>query len=106
MLLTDILYKLSLPSKENEKVKILETYWFIGGGIVRVQTDYEGIKYYIRGYGSHAAGISQDYDAEYIANWGSTFPKAAGDALFGMTDTSLISSNDEDLPSILKYQAE
>ena len=81
-------------------MKILETYWFIGGGIVRVQTDYEGIKYYIRGYGSHADGISQDYDAEYIANWGSTFPKAAGDALFGMTEMQ------EDLPSILKYQAE
>ena len=85
-------------------MKILETYWFIGGGIVRVQTDYEGIKYYIRGLGEDMNDANTD--EQYIADWGSTFPKAAGDALFGMTETSLISSNDEDLPSILKYQAE
>jgi len=83
-------------------MKILETYWFLGGGIVRVLTDYEGIQYYIRGVGDNM--IDEKEDAEYIANYGNTFPKAAGDALFGMTDTSLIES-DEDLPALLKPQA-
>lgn len=85
-------------------MKILETYWFNGGGIVRVLDDYEGIKYYIRG----TAGDDQDTriaasekdDAQYIADWGSTFPKAAGDALFGMTELP------EDLPAFLRPQAD
>ena len=82
-------------------MKILETYWFNGGGIVRVQTDYEGIKYYIRAYGENG-GESSTVDAEYIALYGSTFPNAVGDALFGMTEIP----DDMDLPWILKPQAE
>ena len=79
-------------------MKILETYWFMGGGIVRVQTDYESIKYYIRGLGDDMNDA--EMDEQSIANWGSTFPNAVGDALFGMTEMP------ENLPSILKYQAE
>jgi len=30
-------------------MKILDTYWFNGGGIVRVEDPYDGIKYYIKG---------------------------------------------------------
>jgi hypothetical protein len=64
-------------------MKILEVYWFNGGGIVRVQTEYDGIKYYIRGIPPEMIG-DPDSDAQFIADYGSTFSTAAGDALFGM----------------------
>ncbi len=63
-------------------MKILETYWFMGGGIVRVLTDENEIKYYIRGIAEMSNDA--DEDRQYIADWGNTFPNAAGDALFGM----------------------
>jgi hypothetical protein len=64
-------------------MKILDTYWFNGGGIVRVETDYDGVKYYIRSFGHN--GASDEYtDAHYIAMWGNSFPKDAGDVLFGV----------------------
>lgn len=63
-------------------MKILETYWFNGGGIVRVFDEYDGIKYYIRG--DIQTPTNEAVDAKFIADWGNTFPKAAGDALFGM----------------------
>ena len=83
-------------------MKILDTYWFNGGGIVRVDTDYDGIVYYIRSINTNAfsAGTpSPEVDAEYIANYGSTFPKAAGDALFGVDLPDV-------LPIFLKRQAD
>jgi hypothetical protein len=64
-------------------MKILDTYWFSGGGIVRVETDYDGVKYYIGTWGPHG-GEDEDTDARYISDWGNTFPKDAGDVLFGV----------------------
>lgn len=65
-------------------MKILNSYWFNGGGVVRVKTDYDGvIKYYIGAWGP-LGGMDQDKDAQFIADWGNTFPTDAGDALFGV----------------------
>jgi hypothetical protein len=64
-------------------MKILDTYWFSGGGIVRVETDYDGVVYYIRSF-AHNGASDGDTDARYIAMWGNTFPKDAGDVLFGV----------------------
>jgi hypothetical protein len=63
-------------------MKILDTYWFINGGIVCVLDEYEGIKYYIRGIQSNEFSTPEK-DAQMIADWGSTFPKEIGDVLFG-----------------------
>lgn len=63
---------------------ILSAMWYCAGhgnvGIVRVATQYEGIKYYI----GQCEGIDNQADQEHIANWGSTFPIAAGHLLFGV----------------------
>lgn len=64
-------------------MKILNVYWFDGGGIVRVETDYEGIKYYMKGL---PVMTTEEEDSRIIADWGSTFPNEAGDALFGVKD--------------------
>lgn len=68
-------------------IKITHTSWFTNSqgttGIVRVQTEDEGIKYYI----GRAVGMNADQDASYIAEYGASFPKCAGDALFGITVT-------------------
>lgn len=64
-------------------MRVLDVMWFCGRtnvGIVRVKTDYEGVKYYI----SSVSGLDEKKDAEFIADWGSTFPKDAGDKLFGV----------------------
>lgn len=66
-------------------MKILDTHWFINGGIVRVFDEFEGIKYYVRGL-QVGEWSTPEKDAEYIGNWGSTFPKAAGDVLFGVDE--------------------
>ncbi len=65
-------------------MKILDKMWFNGVGIVRVQTDFDGIKYYIKGM--HGMGIenTEEEDAQIVADWGSTFPNDAGDVLFGV----------------------
>ena len=61
---------------------ILSSLWFGGGtgclGIVKVDDQYEGIKYYI----VCAVGANEQEDQQRIAQWGSTFPKEAGDLLF------------------------
>lgn len=60
-------------------MKILDTYWFNNGGIVQVRNNEGLIVYYIAG------GIDNDdpnEDAEFIANWGNSFPQHAGDVLF------------------------
>jgi hypothetical protein len=62
-------------------MKILDTYWFSQGGIVRVEDEYEGIKYYIKGVPEMTI---EEHDAQQIASWGNTFPKEAGDMLFGV----------------------
>lgn len=64
-------------------MKILDTYWFNNGGIVRVETEHDGIKYFIRSIDSGKNGDELE-DATYIAEWGNTFPSDAGDVLFGL----------------------
>lgn len=64
-------------------MKILDTKWFCGRtnvGIVRVEDEYDGIKYYI----ASIEGLDEAVDAQFIADWGSTFPNSAGDRLFGV----------------------
>ena len=64
--------------------KILDVMWFCGRsnvGIVRVEDEYDGIKYYI---GGGFAGHDEEMDKKFIADWGSTFPKHVGDILFGV----------------------
>lgn len=62
---------------------IINTMWFTNAhgtvGIARVQTQ-EGIRYYI----STVPGFDEQHDAQRIADWGSSFPTEAGDALFGI----------------------
>lgn len=62
-------------------MKILDKFWFRGGGIVRVLTDDNEIKYYISGIG---VSMSEYTDSQHIADWGNSFPKDAGDVLFGV----------------------
>ena len=62
---------------------ILDVMWFCGRsnvGIVRVKDEWEGIKYYI----GSPRGEDEEADTQFIADWGSTFPKHAGDSLFGV----------------------
>lgn len=65
-------------------MKILNARWFNGVGIVRVEDEYEGIKYYIKGMDGMGMTNTEQEDMEYIAAWGSTFPNDAGDVLFGV----------------------
>ena len=64
--------------------KFLKSIWFTNRdgtiGIVKVDDDFFGIKYYI---GTTHAGYSEEADAQHIVAWGTRFPKDAGDALFG-----------------------
>ena len=62
-------------------MEILDVKWFCGRtnvGIVMVNDEYDGIKYYI----ASVDGINEEIDKKFIADWGSTFPKDAGDQLF------------------------
>jgi hypothetical protein len=62
---------------------ILGVRWFSGRatiGVVRVQTEYDEIKYYI-GVGS---GRDEDEDVQSIASWGTKFPTLVGNVLFGV----------------------
>jgi hypothetical protein len=64
-------------------MEILDCMWFSGRtsvGIVKVKDEYEGVKYYI----GSAMGIKEKDDMQHIADWGATFPKSAGDVLFGV----------------------
>lgn len=63
-------------------MKIFEAIWFGGCGIVRVEDDLEGIKYYIRDYETTVDKKEID-DCKYIVEHGYIFPKEAGDVLFG-----------------------
>ena len=58
--------------------KVLDKMWFNMVGIIKVQTEYDGIKYYI----GEVSCCNEDQDAKHIADWGSSFPKDAGDILF------------------------
>ena len=69
----------------NNVMKVLDSVWFnpMGGaciGVVMVESDYDGIHFYI-GLG---AGHNKDRDAERIAQTGAHFPWAAGVEMFGV----------------------
>lgn len=65
------------------RVETPQVLWFCAGhgnvGIVRVVDPYDGVKYYI----GQCSGRDEMSDIQHIADWGSTFPKAAGEVLFG-----------------------
>jgi hypothetical protein len=67
-------------------MNILDVRWFCAGhgnvGIVRVMTEYEGVRYYI----GRCDGEDEEVDSQYIADWGSRFPIEAGDVLFGLDE--------------------
>jgi hypothetical protein len=63
--------------------KILNSYWFNGGGIIRVETDYDGICYFIGCPPSYGLNTEEE-DIRWIADWGNSFPVQAGDVLFGI----------------------
>lgn len=67
-------------------MKILDVMWFCAGhgnaGIVRAYAnEYDGIKYYI----GACSGENEETDKQWIASWGSSFPKHVGDMLFGVS---------------------
>ena len=67
----------------NESFK--RVLWFQGRslvGIVQVEDKYDGIKYYIASPPGEAKGNNEQEDIDFIADWGTTFPKPAGDVLF------------------------
>ncbi len=59
-------------------MKILNVLWFNYVGIVQVETEVGEIKYYI----NQIDGWNEEDDKKKIAEWGSMFPKDAGDVLF------------------------
>jgi hypothetical protein len=65
-------------------MKILQSQWYTNKdgtiGIVRVETDYDGIQYFI----GHVSGLDEQSDTKYVADWGSRFDYDAGQVLFGV----------------------
>ena len=66
------------------KNKVLESVWFspMGGaciGIVMVETQYDGIVFYI----GQGAGVNKANDEQLIAERGARFPWHVGMELFG-----------------------
>ena len=64
-------------------MKVLDAYWFtpMGSaiiGIVKVETEYDGIKYYI----GTASGRNTDDDVKHIAERGAKFPEESAKKLF------------------------
>ena len=63
---------------------IKNVMWFIEAdqsrilGIVQVETEYDGIKYYI----GTACGKHESDDEYHISKYGAKFPKKVGDKLF------------------------
>lgn len=68
---------------------IIHSTWFTNSqgtiGIVRVHTEHDGIKYYI----GRSIMEREEDDAQYIAEFGSSFPTKAGDALFGISSSKI-----------------
>jgi hypothetical protein len=67
-------------------MKIVGFKWFCSRstvGIVQVEDQYDGIKYYIGAPPLiEYAPNTEEADVQWIADWGTTFPKPAGDKLF------------------------
>jgi hypothetical protein len=64
----------------------MKVMWFSGRscvGIVRVETQYEGIQYYIGCPPGEAKGFNEEEDTQWIADWGARFPGEVGNILFG-----------------------
>jgi len=61
-------------------MNILDCMWFGNVGIVRAGTDYGEVRYYIK----QVEGRNEEIDKRDIADWGCSFPKDAGDILFGV----------------------
>lgn len=59
-------------------MKVLGVRWFNSVGIVKVEDEFDGIKYYIR----HIDGYNEKQDIQRIMEWGAKFPNDAGDVLF------------------------
>lgn len=66
-------------------MEILDCRWFNDVGIVRVETDHSGIRYYIKAV---VNPTTEANDARMIAEWGTSFPTAVGDMLFGVRRAS------------------
>ena len=69
--------------------KVLESVWFtpMGGaciGIVMVETQYDGITFYI----GQGVGVNQQNDERLIAERGARFPWHVGMELFGKEITN------------------
>ncbi len=65
-------------------MKLLDIRWFTGRaliGIARIEDTYDGIKYYISAIPNPS---TEKEDAQFVIDWGNTFPKDAGDILFGV----------------------
>lgn len=69
----------------NPNNKVIASTWFtqMGGsiiGVVAVETEYDGLCFYI----GNGAGYDQTNDEKYIAERGARFPYAAGVELLGV----------------------
>lgn len=62
-------------------MEVLDCRWFNDVGIVRVETEYDGIRYYIKAI---VTPTTETNDARMIAEWGARFPDEVGDILFGV----------------------
>ena len=62
-------------------MKILDVRWFTGRdtvGVVKVETEFDGIKYYI-GVGK---GLDEQSDMQYICDWGARLNEFVGQVMF------------------------
>lgn len=65
-------------------MELLDWMWFCGQtnvGIVQVRLEGGEIRYYIGSFGQPA--MTEEVDAQRIADWGAKFPASAGHVLFG-----------------------
>lgn len=65
-------------------MKVLGIEWFTNAlgciGIARVETEHEGILYFI----SAAPGKDEEMDIALVRDYGARFPNHVGDVLFGV----------------------
>lgn len=61
-------------------MRVLDCRWFNDVGIVKVETEFNGVRYFIKAV---VNPTTAENDARMIAEWGVSFPRAVGDMLFG-----------------------